>query len=346
MFFSSRIRLKPLAQLCHRLATATSAGLDDRRIWNDEAKRGSRSQRSHLRMISEQLDRGISISDALSATGEFFPPLFRQMAIVGETSGQHGQTYKRLAQYYERTLAARRAFFGKLAWPAFQLGMALAVIGLLIWIMGMLPINTGPKGIQVDMLGWGLVGTRGLVTYGNILVMIGVGLLLLWQAARRRMRWTRRLQSAALRIPVLGPALKTLALSRFTWAMHLVLDTPMDLRRALPLALETTGNDHYARHGAIVAQRIEQGEEIHTALAATGVFPTDLLDAVAVGEQSGSLVESMSRLSHDYQERAALAIGVLAQIAGYVVWLLVAGFIIMMIFRLFSFYTGQIEQLL
>lgn len=343
---SSQIRLKPLAQLCHRLATATKAGLDDRRIWRDEATRGNRAQRSRLEQISGKLDRGVAISDALSATGDYFPPLFRQMAIIGETSGQHGQTYQRLADYYDRTLAARRAFLGKLAWPAFQLGMALAVIGLLIWIMGILPVNQGAGGTQVDMLGWGLIGTRGLITYVNSLVAVGIGLLLVWEAVRRRMLWTRRLQSAALRIPVLGPALKTLALSRFAWAMHLVLDTPMDLRRALPLALETTGNDHFARHGRPVAQRIEQGQDIHTALTATGVFPADMLDAVAVGEQSGQLVESMGRLSGEYQERAAMAISVLAQIAGYAIWLLVAGFIILMIFRLFSFYLEQFDQFL
>jgi type II secretory pathway component PulF len=337
--------LKPLAQLCHRLATATRAGLDDRRIWRDEAKRGSRSQREQVQQISAQLARGISISDALSQADDYFPPLFRQLAKVGETSGQHAQTYQRLADYYDRQLAARQAFLSRLSWPLLQLGMALAVIGLLIWITGLLPSSRGPGAEPIDMLGWGLIGTRGLSIYLAILVAIGLGLLLLWEAGRRGILWTRRLQTVAIQIPGLGPALKTLALSRFAWAMHLVLDTPMDLRRALPLALETTGNDYYRQHARSVALGIEQGQDIHATLTATGAFPTDLLDAVAVGEQSGQLVESMGRISEEYNQRATLAISMLAQVAGYVVWLLVAGFIIMLIFRFASFYLNTINEL-
>ncbi len=343
--FSAKIHLKPLAQLCHRLATATQAGLDDRRIWRDEATRGNRSHREHMQQISTQLAHGTSISDALSATDDYFPSLFRQLTIVGDTSGQHGQTYQRLADYYDRQLAARQAFLSRLSWPLLQLGLALGVIGLLIWIMGMLPTSRGPEGKPVDFLGWGLTGTHGLTIYLAILASIGLGLLLIWEAGSRGVLWTRRLQTAALRIPGLGPALKTLALSRFAWAMQLVLDTPMDLRQALPLALDTAGNDYYRQHTHAIVRNIEQGQDIYSALAATGAFPADLLDSVSVGEQSGKLVESMERVSQEYNRRATLAISMLAQFAGYVVWFLVAAFIIMLIFRIASFYVNTIQGL-
>ena len=268
------------------------------------------------------------------------------MTTVAETSGQHGPIYERMAEYYDQSLTARRTFWGKMAWPAFQLGMALVVFGILIWVMGILPVNQGAGKEKFDILGWGLIGTPGLVIYVNTLLFIALVVELVYEAARRQMLWTRRMQSAFLRIPVLGPALKTLALSRFAWAMHLVLDTPMDVRVALPLALETAGNDHYARHSRTVARLIDEGLDIHAALAATGVFPTDMLDAMAVGEQSGRLVESMERLSRDYRQRATAAISLLAQLAGYAVWLMVAVFLIYMIFQIFSVYVGQIEQLL
>ena len=346
MLFSPRIRLKSLAQLCHRLQIATSAGIEDRKIWHDESARGSRSQRYKIGLLSDQLASRKSLTEALPATGNFFPPLFCQMVEVGEMSGQLDRTYARLAKHYDRMLAARRNFLGRLSWPMLQLAMALLVIGLLIVIMGVLPINTGPQGEQIDILGLGLVGTPGLIKYVNSLIVISIALLLVVEAARRGVGWTRTLQRWALQIPIIGGAMKTLALSRFTWALQLVLDTPMDLRRALPLALETTGNDYYARHAHEVAQRIEQGQDLHTSLASTEVFPIELLDSIAVGEQSGRLVETMERQSVDYQERAGVAISVLAQAAGYFIWLLVALFVLSLIFRIASFYTQQLNNLL
>jgi len=349
MLLSPRIHLKPLAQLCHRLSTATSAGLKDVKIWQGESQRGSRAQRKKIEDVVSALSSGSTLSQAFHSTGNYFPPLFRQMVEVGEVSGQLDHTYKRLAQHYDATLKAKKAFVAQLAWPAFQLGMALAVVGILIWVMGLLAGNDGQgrggaEGPSFDMLGLGLIGTPGLIKYINVLTVIAILVLLLAEAIRRGAGWTRSLQRSLLTIPVVGAAFKTLALSRFAWAFQLVLGTSMDLRRALPLVLEATGNDLYAGWGPEVALRIEQGQDIHTALTATGVFPAELLDNIAVGEQSGQLAEMMERVSVEYQERAATAISVLAQIAGYIIWLLVSALIVLLIFRLFSFYVGVLND--
>lgn len=342
MFFSPRIRLKPLAQLCHRLSIATGAGIKDFKVWQDEAARGSRGQQRQIEQVATALTSGSTLPQALTRTGNYFPPLFCQMVEVGDVSGQLDRTYKRLAEHYDRTLAAKKTFVSQLAWPAFQLGIALFVVGILIWIMGMIPGNQ--SGQSLDMLGLGLIGAPGLFIYCNALIVCAIGVLLLVEAIRRGAGWIRPLQRAVVMIPVVGQAFQTLALSRFTWAFQLVLGTSMDLRKALPLVLEATGNDYYSRFGSEVAMRVEQGQDIHASLAATGVFPTELLDNIAVGEQSGRLAELMQRLSKEYQQRASTAISVLAQVAGYIIWLMVAGMIVLLIFRLFSTYIGAIND--
>jgi type IV pilus assembly protein PilC len=344
MLFSSRIRLKPLAQLCHRLATATNAGIQDRQIWTNESERGSASQRAAASAIRDKLAGGQSITDALRNSSEFFPILFRQMVEVGEVSGRLGDIYKRLARHYDRMLVSRREFLGRLAWPLMQLGMALFVIGALIWVMGMLPANNTPGGVQFDMLGFGLVGNSGLVKYVGVLVCISILLLLLFQWLRSRKDWLSALQRLLVQLPLVGGAFKTLAIARFTWALQLVLDTPMDIRKALLLAFNSTGNGYYVQHAPEVTDRIQRGQSITQSLAATGLFPGELLDNIAVGEESGRLVESMQRAAEDYEERAASAISILAQIAGYAIWLLILVFMATLIIRLGMFYTNTIQE--
>ncbi len=344
--FSRRIRNKPLAQLCHRLATATGAGIQDQKIWKSEAERGSRAQQHKIAGLCNAMNQGAPISDAMASTGSYFPPLFRQMVEVGDTTGQLDKTYARLAEHYDRALAIRRALVSQLAWPLLQLGMAALVVGVLIFVMGMLPSGSATDGGQIDMLGFGLIGTRGLVIYVNILVVFGIALLLMMEAARRGALWTRSLQRLAVKIPIVGSAIKTLALSRITWAMTLLLDTPLDIRRALLRSMEASGNDHFSRHGPDIVRSIEQGQTIHAALSATGIFPVDLLDHIAVGEQSGRLVETMRGQSVEYERRSAAAMSILAQTAGYIVWAMIATIIILLIFRLFSSYVQQINNLL
>ena len=73
---------------------------------------------------------------------------------------------------------------------------------------------------------------------------------------------------------------------------------------------------------------------------AAGGFPADFLESVYVGEQSGNLVESMAHLANLYQDQARAALNVLATVAGFAVWAVVAAIIIFLIFRLATFYLG------
>jgi type II secretory pathway component PulF len=342
--FAPRIRLKSLAQLCRRLATATRAGLEDRRIWQSEGERGGSSQRAAVTQVSDALARGDSVGDALTSTGDYFPVMFRQVVALGDATGTLDKVYRRLAEHYEHMLVARRTLLSALAWPAIQLGLAVAVIGVVIWISSALGLKN-IDGAPLDMFGFGLVGNRGLMIYVSFVTFIAIMVLLFIEASRRGTLWTRRLQRAALRLPGIGGALQTLALARFTWALQLVFDTSMDMRKALPLALDATGNDFYRQQGPRVARNIGQGMTLHLALAETGAFPRDLLDAIAVGEQSGMLAETMERQANDYRERAATAISILAQFVGYLVWAAVAALIIMLIFRVFGAYMEPIQRM-
>jgi type II secretory pathway component PulF len=346
MFLPPRISLTALEQLCRRLAVATSAGLDDRRIWRDEARRQSGTLQRHVTAIADAVAEGRSVGEGLQAAGNYFPPLFRQLVEVGELSGRLDRTYRRLADHYQRVLQAQREFRGRLAWPLFQLGVAALVVGVLIFVMGLLPGQAdGSPG--VDLLGFGLAGWKGLLVYLNALLVaafLGVAAV---ESIRRRAAWIQPLQDAALRLPLVGPALQTLCLARFAWALQLLLDSPIDLRKALPLALDAAGADRYRRQAATVVRSIEQRSTIGEALAKTGVFPQELLDAIEVGEQSGALVETMQRESREYEQRSAAAVGLLAQAAGYVVWLAVAGLIVALIFRIFTAaYLGPIRDAL
>jgi type IV pilus assembly protein PilC len=344
MFLSSRIQLKPLAALCRRLAFATSAGIEDRKIWRDEAARSRGAMRRELTQVSEDLARGRSISDALARAGDYLPRMFKQIVAIGDESGRLDHAYKRLAEHYEHSLATKRMFLTALAWPMIQLGIALLVIGIVIWISSALDLKD-LEGKPLDLFGLGLTGPGGLALYVSLITLAVIVVLLVVEASRRGMLWTRQLQRNLLLLPAIGGAVQTLALARFTWALQLILDTSMDLRKALPLALDATGNDYYRRLGPEVAGNIQRGMSIQSSLADTGAFPGDLLDAIAVGEQTGMLAETMQRQAQEYQRRAATAISVIAQTIGYLIWALVAVLIIMLIFRVFSSYVGMLQGL-
>lgn len=284
------------------------------------------------------------MADGLAQTGKFFPPLFVELVHVGEQTGQTAEIFRQLCENYEHQIQLRRTFLASIAWPMLQLGAAVCVIGLLIFILGIIPAPGGQE--RIDILGFGLMGPKGVAIYFTIVGGIAIGIFLLIQALRRGLIWTHPLQRLLLKIPAIGGCLRTMALARLAWTLHLTMETSLDTRKSLLLGLRSTNNVAFSGHCQQVVEDIDAGRGITDSFAATGAFPQDFLDALDVGERSGRLPESMAVLSRQYQEQAQSAMRTLTIFAGFAVWGLVAVIIIMMIFRIFSFYLNTINDLL
>jgi len=340
--FTPRISKATLAQLCRRLATQVEAGIEIRTICRREAERASGwIHRQVFARISEEVNRGESLSDAFETVSSFFPRLFLQILRVGEQSGQLPEAFRLLAQYYEEELRRRRTFWMLLAWPLFELTLAILVIGFLIWIMGSISAKAG---MTIDPLGFGLIGTRGLIVYvAFVAACLGLIVFLIW-AIRREMLWTRPVERFVDVLPILGEIRRTLALARMTWALSIVMRSSLDVRSAVDLALQTANHLVFTTIRPQVWRSLQAGKSLYRTFLETDVFPPDWLDALRVGEESGKLDETLDRLSHVYADRAAQAMKLLSVVGAVCVTLLIAGVIIFLIFRLALFYIGQIQS--
>ena len=172
----------------------------------------------------------------------------------------------------------------------------------MIWILGIVAKRN--NGQPIDILGFGLIGNRGLVIYTNFIIAVGLASPDVVVAIRRGVFWITPLQHVVMHIPGLGGSLEKLALARLTWALHLTMNVDMDLRQVVPLVLRATGNDYYIQHTDQAVGIVATGHPLHEAFAATGAFPADFIDALEVAEESGAVVESMERLSKRYEDEA------------------------------------------
>ena len=342
--FSSRIGMKPLAQMCRRVGTSLEAGLEIRDIWIREADRGTPSQRRKVRLLRDAVGRGDSLTRGLTESGRFFPDLFCELVEVGEETGHLDRIFLQLADHYDHQLKIRRTFLAAISLPAFYLAAALGVIGILILALGWIGQMTGEP---IDILGWGLVGPRGLAIYIVFLATVALVIFLIARAAVRGDLWIAPLQWIAVKLPLLGKALQTLALSRMAWTLSLTTNTELDVRRAVELGQKSTHNIYYTRHMDKVDQILMEGNEIHVALRRTEAYPDEFTDVVETGELSGRLSESMTTLSQQYQQRAHAALAVLTMLAGFAVWGLIAALIVALIIRIFvTAYLGPLNELL
>lgn len=343
--FDSRISTRKLAELCRRVSTSLKAGVDARRNWQREAENARGAARRPMECIRDGVARGQSLTEILPLTGKYFPPLFHEMVAVGEQTGHLAEVLARLGDNYQHQLEMKKAFRQSISGPMFQLGFALFVVGVLIWVVGFIAEIRG-HGKPIDLLGLGLVGTEGLKIYLTFLGCVAAAIFFAYRQVQRGALWINGVQLLAMRVPKIGRALELLAVSRFAWSLQLTLETGMPLRKAIELSFLATHNRYYSRHIDAVLLEIRQGHELTEALTNTQVFPRDFLEAVQVGEQTGQLSETLATLSEHYQEEGREAVRMLTRAAGGLVWLLVTGLIVLLIFRLFSFYVGVLNDAL
>lgn len=325
----ARIGTQQLVQLCRRSGQALRAGVDSRTIWQQESRRGAPSQRHHLAMISQRVERGDTVAEAMSATNGFFPPLVCELVDVGEQTGKLDDVLLRLADHYQHLLSLRRQFLIGIAWPSIQLAAAIVIVGFVIWIMGVItPANNEPVRI------FGLAGTSGLLIYALVVGLVAALIATtVFAVARGWLGPTPMI--VATRIPVLGQCVQTMALARFSWSLAMALDSGIDARRGMGLALRSTQNSYFSSHAETIDAVLLRGGEFHESLRRTRAFPAEFLDALENAELSGTQSESMARLAEEYQERAKTASRILTVIAAFLTWAAVAAVIVAVIFQFF-----------
>lgn len=325
------------------MSVSLDAGIGVLRVWRGEAERARGRAKRVYTEVAEAIEAGQPLDETIAAAAPFFPPLFVAMVRVGEHTGSLPETLRQLGRHYEHQVALARQFRSLIAWPLLQFVAALFVVGILIAIGGVLE---GMKGEKIDFLGLGLVGSEGLTAYVGFVMGSTLVLGLAWLALIRRPDWSMAAVEQATRLPVIGNCLEKIALARIAWALRLTLNVEIDLRRAIPLVLIASGNRRYSRQTRSVLSTVESGLPLSDAFEKTGVFPRIFVDEVRISEESGRIVESMDRLSKVYQLEAESAAKKLAGVAAGIVWLSVASLVILLIFRVFSFYTGVLNEAL
>ncbi|MCG8652359.1 MAG: type II secretion system F family protein, partial [Pirellulales bacterium] len=151
------------------------------------------------------------------------------------------------------------------------------------------------------------------------------------------------------KVPVVGPSIQTITISRFCWTLALALGSGLDPIRSIKLALNSTDSDYYRNTAGDAENAIRRGATLAGALDATALFPEDFIQRIEIAEHSGTDAESIDYLTKEYDDRARRAVKTLAGVATLLIRITVMGLLIFMIFRiagtLFNFYSIPDEPL-
>jgi type IV pilus assembly protein PilC len=343
--FASRAPLKTLAVLCKSLATMLHSGVAlIKTLEIASRKTGNAGCRRRLAAVREEVQQGTDVAQALREQEGYFPELMTDMVSVGEHSGALPEVLDALADHYENILRLRRMLITLITWPMIQLVAAIFIVALVIFVLGIVASSQGPGSKPLDPLGLGLFGTSGALiwlgsAFGSIFAVVG-GYWIVANVFRSK----RFLDGLLMKIPVLGNCLRSFAIARFSWAFALTQQTGMPISRSLELSFRATGNGAFVGASPRVCDAVLNGDELSQALDDSRLFPDEYLSLVQVAETSGTVPETLQRLSPQFEDQARRSLAMLAVAAGWLVWAIVGVMIVFIIFRVVLWYVGIINK--
>src|SRR4029079_2995111 len=157
----------------------------------------------------------------------------------------------------------------------------------------------------------------------------------------------RTIDKITLKLPVLGVLMRKIAVARFCRTLSTLLSSGVSILEALDITARTAGNA-IVEHAILTTRKsIERGETIANPLKETAVFPSMVVQMIAVGEATGARDTMLSKIADFYEEEVDVAVaGLLTLMEPLMIALLggiVGGIVIAMympIFSLISKLTG------
>ncbi len=317
---SGKVKSKVLTVFTRQLATLVEAGLPllrGLRVLQKQEK--NITLKNILGDLSASIEGGSTFSEGLAQHPKVFNRLFVNMVKAGEMGGVLEVVLKRLSEFMEKAQKIKGKVVAAMFYP-------IAVMVVAVTIMGVLMVVVVPKFKEIfaGTLGNGqslpkftafvlgisdAIKNHFFLTAGALVVFV-IALNIFIRTKMGRKLFDR----FKLNMPVLGPVVSKVAISRFTRTLGTLVSSGVPILQALTIVKETSGNVIIGDAVSAVHESVKEGETITAPLEASNVFPPMVISMVDVGEQTGALPEMLMKIADNYDEEVDNAVAAMTSL--------------------------------
>ncbi|HEX9235441.1 MAG TPA: type II secretion system F family protein [Actinomycetota bacterium] len=326
--FRQKAKLKDLAVFSRQFATMVNSGLPILRALSIlEQQTDSRPIRTAVTEVRGEIERGSSLSAAMSKHPKVFNNLYVAMVRSGETGGVLESVLERLSDNLEREVALRQKIKSAMTYPVVVLGfVTLILAGMLIFIVPQF------KSIYATLHGKLPLPTLILLKVSDLMVhkaiFLIIGLVVVAVLVRRyiktpqgRAQW----DALKLKVPIFGPLFHKTALARFSRVLGVLNRSGVPILQSLEVTAEVVNNSQISKAIMDVQQAVKQGETLSKPLGRHGVFPPMVVQMLAVGEETGAIDTMLDKVAMFYDNEVSATVDSLTSLIEPVMIFFVGG---------------------
>lgn len=303
--FGGKVKLKDLAVMNRQFATMISSGLSLLRALSILAEQTeSKPLKEALGTVRADVETGQSLSSALAKHPKVFPPLMVNMCRAGEVGGFLDAVLLQIAENYEAEVKLRGKIKSAMTYPVVVFVIAvIAVIGMLLFIVPvfakMFTDLGGELPAPTKALVWMSHAMKFIAPVLAVAVVVGP---VIWGRIKHQERVRSIVDPVKFKVPVFGNLFKKVALARFSRNLGTMMTSGVPILQALDIVGDTTGNIVLERAVHGVRESVRRGESLAKPLTEHPVFPSMVVQMMAVGEDTGALDTMLAKIAEFYDQ--------------------------------------------
>lgn len=305
--FAKKVTKKDIAVFSRQFYTMLDAGIGVVEAL-DILKRQTENKtlKQTIDIVYEDVQKGMSLSEAMGKHEKVFPSLLINMVEAGEVSGNLDVIMERMAIHYEKEFNIENKIKNAFMYPIILSIVAISVVIFLLVVV--MPTFIGmfeesgttlptPTRILLTISDW--LTNYWYLFIGVVLILI-FGIITLGKSKEGR----RFFDNLKIKLPVIKNMNIKIITSRFTRTLSTLLSSGIPLLQALDVVSKVVGNEIVGAELQLAKEDIRKGVPMSKTIRDIEIFPPMVDSMIGIGEESGALDDILYKTADFYDEEA------------------------------------------
>lgn len=329
---------KSLSLVCRQFSIILGAGLSIvKTVALVAGQTEDKLLKNLLGNVAEDIAAGYSLADSFELRGPFLPTTFIETVRAGEESGALDTAFERLSAYYAKQSKVKSKVISALTYPLFVL--AVAVVVIIIIMVKAVPQFTSSfasMGLDLPFPTRALIAVSGFFkTWLWLILLLAVAAVVGLKLYGTTEKGALALGKLRLNMPVTGRIQLMNGASQFANTLSTMLAAGLPAIKALNITGKSLSNRYLAHSVLSAVENIESGYRIGDSLRAENTLPELLVEMTAVGEESGSIEDTLKVIGDYYDNEVDVAATRAVSLLEPVIICVLAAFVILVLLAVY-----------
>lgn len=304
---SGKIKPKLIAIMCSQFCTILTSGMSIGRCVALVADQTSdKGLKAILTEVAEDVGAGHSLATSFeNKGGAKLPTLFYETIRAGEHAGSLDKSFETLHKYFDKRSKTKAKVAQALTYPIFVIVLAIVVVAvvMVLVIPRFTEILTG-YGADLPVMTQVLIDASDFMAANIlwiVLVIAAVALVVkLWisKTEQGRVAWA----NCKIKAPIIGNVSLYSNTAQIANTLSTLLSSGLQMTKAVDVTAKVVDNYVMAKGVANMTPRLEEGKRLGACMQDVPFLPHALVEMVSVGEETGSLEETLATMGEFYDE--------------------------------------------